>query len=363
MQPEPESRGGHPARWWRALPDGRLECRLCPRECKLRDGQRGFCFVRRRRGGAIHLATYGRSSGFCIDPIEKKPLNHFFPGTSAFSFGTAGCNLACRFCQNWDISRARAEDRLDEAASPEDIADAAASSGCRSVAFTYNDPVVFAEYAIDVARACRERDVRTVAVTAGYISGEARAEFFAAMDAANVDLKAFTDDFHGRFCAGRLQPVLDTLAYLSSETEVWLEVTTLLIPGANDSIEEIDRASDWFAANLGPDVPWHFTAFHPSFRLLDRPRTPPETLLRARDLARSKGLRYVYTGNIHDPASGSTWCPGCGALLIERIGYAIGVYGLKDSRCAACGRPIAGRFDRGPGSWGGRRQSVSLGPS
>ena len=276
----------YPARWWTLLPDGRMECRLCPRFCKLQEGQRGFCFVRQRTGDGMVLTTYGRSSGFCVDPIEKKPLNHFLPGTSVLSFGTAGCNLGCRFCQNWDISKARESDRLCDAASPDAIAATATRLGCRSVAFTYNDPVIFAEYAIDVAQACRAQGIRTVAVTAGYITDEARPEFYRAMDAANVDLKAFTEDFYHRLCYAQLQPVLDTLVYLRRETDVWFEVTTLLIPGENDSREELDRASDWFAANLGPDVPWHFTAFHPDFKMLDKPgHRPPPSRRRGRSPA------------------------------------------------------------------------------
>lgn len=350
----------YPARWWAMLPDGRMECRLCPRFCKLQEGQRGFCFVRQRAGRGMVLTTYGRSSGFCIDPIEKKPLNHFLPGTSVLSFGTAGCNLGCRFCQNWDISKAREFDRLSDAASPDRIAATAQRLGCRSVAFTYNDPVIFAEYAIDVAQACREQGIKTVAVTAGYITDEARPEFYRAMDAANVDLKAFTEDFYHRLCFAELQPVLDTLLYLRRETDVWFEVTTLLIPSENDSREELDKASDWFAANLGPEVPWHFTAFHPDFKMLDTPRTPPATLTRAREIARSKGLKHVYTGNVHDRAGGSTWCPSCGALLIERDWYELGVYNLDGNRCKACGSEIAGRFERQPGNWGARRQPVRL---
>ena len=351
----------HPADWWLMRPDGRIECRLCPRLCKLHDGQRGFCFVRRRAGDAMVLETYGRSSGFCIDPIEKKPLNHFLPGTSVLSFGTAGCNLGCRFCQNWDMSKARELDRLTEEASPETIAAAAARLGCRSVAFTYNDPVIFAEYAIDVARACRGAGVKTVAVTAGYITPEARPAFFAQMDAANVDLKGFTEEFYHRLCFAELQPVLDTLVYLRNETGVWFEVTTLLIPGQNDGDAELDRASDWFAAHLGPDVPWHFSAFHPDFKMLTTPRTPPETLSRAREMALSKGLRYVYTGNVHDRIGGSTWCPSCGALLVERDWFELGAYGLDGGRCKACGFEVAGRFERTPGRWGARRQPVHLG--
>ena len=350
----------YPARWWTMLPDGRMECRLCPRFCKLQEGQRGFCFVRQRTGGGMVLTTYGRSSGFCVDPIEKKPLNHFLPGTSVLSFGTAGCNLGCRFCQNWDISKARESDRLSDAASPDAIAATAKRLGCHSVAFTYNDPVIFAEYAIEVAQACRAQGIRTVAVTAGYITDEARPEFYRAMDAANVDLKAFTEDFYHRLCFAELQPVLDTLVYLRRETDVWFEVTTLLIPGENDSSGELDRASDWFAANLGPDVPWHFTAFHPDFKMLDKPRTPPATLTQAREIARAKGLKHVYTGNIHDRTGGSTWCPACGALLIERDWYELGAYHLDGNRCRACGCEIAGRFEQQPGTWGARRLPVRV---
>ena len=351
----------HPARWWRMRHDARIECQLCPRECKLRDGQRGFCFVRQRVGEQLLLTTYGRSSGFWVDPIEKKPLYHFLPGTGVLSFGTAGCNLGCRFCQNWHLSQARQFDRLADAATPESIAKAAQRLGCRAVAFTYNDPVIFAEYALDVAHECHARGLQTVAVTAGYISWPARAEFFAGMDAANVDLKAFTDGFYQRFCYGRLQPVLDTLEYLHQQAGIWLEVTTLLIPGKNDRSEEIHQAADWFVAHLGPDVPWHFTAFHPDFKLLDSPPTPAATLVRARDIARSKGLRYVYIGNVRHPVAGSTWCPSCGALLIQRRGFELGAYALDGNRCLACGHSIAGRFEHQPGLWGARRQPVSLG--
>ena len=352
------------------LPDGRIECRLCPRFCKLNEGQRGFCFVRQRVGDRMVLTTYGRSSGFCVDPIEKKPLNHFLPGTSVLSFGTAGCNLGCRFCQNWDISKAREWDKLADAASPEQIALAAERLGCRSVAFTYNDPVIFAEYAIDVADACRERRIKTVAVTAGYITDDARPEFYRHMDAANVDLKAFSDAFYHRLCFAQLQPVLDTLKYLGHETNVWFEVTTLLIPGENDSDAELHRASEWFAENLGPDVPWHFTAFHPDFKMLDKPHTPATTLTRARDIARSKGLHYVYTGNVHDRKGGSTWCPGCGDLLIERDWYELGEWNIEQDsqtglsasrgRCRSCGFSIVGVFEEQPGDWGARRLPVRL---
>jgi len=347
-------------RWWHHLDDGRIQCDLCPRFCKLREGQRGFCFVRQNHGDHIVLTTYGRSSGFCVDPIEKKPLNHFYPGTSALSFGTAGCNLGCRFCQNWDISKAREFDRLTDQATPAMIAAAAQRLGCQSVAFTYNDPVVFAEYAMDVADACRAAGVATVAVTAGYITGEARPDFYRHMDAANVDLKGFTEDFYHRNCYGELSPVLDTLKYIRQETSVWLEVTTLLIPGENDSEAELGSAADWFAANLGPDVPWHFTAFHPDYKMLDKPSTPLTTLKVARAIARSRGLRYVYTGNVRDPAGSSTWCPGCGQQLIGRDGYALGAWRLENNRCDRCHYEIAGHFAAQPGHWGNRRLPVTL---
>ncbi len=349
-----------PGRWWQPLPDGRIECRVCPRCCKLSAGQRGFCFVRQNVEGRMVLTTYGRSSGFCIDPIEKKPLNHFHPGTSVLSFGTAGCNLGCRFCQNWDISKAREFDRLADEASPETIAAAARRLQCRSVAFTYNDPVIFAEYAMDVADACRAAGVAPVAVTAGYMTADSRPEFYQHMDAANVDLKGFTEEFYHRRCFGELAPVLETLIYLRHETRVWFEVTTLLIPGENDSEAEIEKAAAWYAANLGPDVPWHFTAFHPDYKMLDKPPTPPATLTRARAIALAHGLRYVYTGNVHDRDGGSTWCPGCGQRLIERDWYVLGQWHLNGNRCDRCGFEIAGHFDSQPGRWGSRRVPVRL---
>ncbi len=349
------------ARHWHALDDGRLQCDVCPRFCKLHDGQRGLCFVRARDGGRMVLTTYGRSSGFCIDPIEKKPLNHFLPGTPVLSFGTAGCNLTCKFCQNWDISKARETDRLNDQASPDMIADAAIRLGCRSVAFTYNDPVIFLEYAIDVARACRARGLKNVAVTAGYVTPEAGREFFAEMDAANVDLKGFSEDFYRTICGGHLTPVLETLRYLKHETDVWFEITTLLIPGQNDSDDELRALSHWIATTLGPDVPLHFTAFHPDWKMTDVPNTPPATLGRARHIAKDAGLRYVYTGNVRDAERGSTVCPGCGALLIERDWFRLGRWGLdRNGRCAGCGGTIPGHFEARPGAWGAKRQPVRL---
>jgi pyruvate formate lyase activating enzyme len=343
-------------KYWHKLEDGRIQCDLCPRFCKLKNGQRGLCFVRANLDDEIVLTTYGRSSGYAIDPIEKKPLNHFLPGTPVLSFGTAGCNLACKFCQNWDISKSREIDTLADEASPELIARAAAELGCRSVAYTYNDPVIFHEYAIDTARACREKGITSVAVTAGYVNPEPRVEFYEFMDAANVDLKAFTDEFYHRYCAGELQPVLDTLVYLARETTVWFEITTLLIPGLNDSDDEIDRMTTWVVDNLGPDVPHHFTAFHPAFRMLDRPPTPFETLVRAREIAMRNGVRYAYTGNIPDEETQSTWCPNCGTKVIGRAGYTITAWNLTGGACASCGTKIPGVFEDKPGSWGARRR-------
>jgi len=353
----------HPALWWHALPDGRLQCDLCPRDCKLHEGQRGQCFVRQRSGDTMVLATYGRSSGFCVDPIEKKPLNHFHPGSSVLSFGTAGCNLACKFCQNWDISKSRDMDRLMDRASPEAIAEAAAATGCRSVAFTYNDPVIFAEYAIDTARACHAAGVKTVAVTAGYIHAEPRRAFFEVMDAANVDLKAFTDDFYFKLTGAHLQPVLDTLQYLVRETGCWTEITTLLIPGKNDSDDELRRMSAWIASELGPQVPLHFTAFHPDYKLDDVPATPGTTLMRARRIAHEEGLKHVYTGNVHDTEGGTTFCAECHAALIVRDWHRILRYDVTDDgRCPHCTSQLAGRFERFEGSFGSRRIPVRLAP-
>ena len=350
-----------PTKYWHALSDGRVQCDLCPRFCKLHEGQRGLCFVRMRESDAVVLTTYGRSSGFCIDPIEKKPLAHFYPGTSVLSFGTAGCNLTCRFCQNWDISKARAFDRLQQTASPEAIAQAALQSGARSVAFTYNDPVIFLEYAVDVAEACRAVGVKTVAVTAGYIGEQARPEFFAAMDAANIDLKAFTEGFYHKLCTGSLQAVLDTLIYVKRETGTWLEITTLLIPGENDSEQEIAALCDWVLRELGQDVPLHFSAFHPDWKMRDIAPTPAATLKRARDIARRAGLRYVYTGNVHDEVGQSTYCHACGSRLIGRDWYTITDWGLgEEGRCAACGETCPGLFEPEPGHWGARRAPLII---
>jgi pyruvate formate lyase activating enzyme len=532
--PRPEESSVVETRYWHTLADGRVQCDVCPRACKLRDGQRGLCFVRGAEAGQIKLFSYGRSSGFCVDPIEKKPLNHFLPGTSVLSFGTAGCNLACKFCfrpdtliattagmrpiadlfecceekilrddgniglpsslevwtregkqarvakvfvhsyagdlislkaaccpavvltpnhrvfaahrsnledvrlleagrlsaehclvvprrqanggaridlseargfgehyfvpvrsadrvpyagavynlevddpdhsylapfiavsncQNWDMSKSREMDTLADSASPEDLAAAARRLGSASVAFTYNDPVVFMEYAIDTAQCCREAGIRSVAVTAGYMCPEPRAEFYRHMDAANVDLKGFTERFYYKVCGGELAPVLETLEYLKHETSVWFEITTLLIPGENDADAEIDQMTQWIAHKLGPDVPLHFTAFHPDWKMLDRPPTPPATLSRARRIALANGLHFVYTGNVHDREGGSTGCPKCHTRVIERDWYQLGDWKLTDAgACRNCGTLIPGVFAGAPGDWGARRLGVRLAP-
>lgn len=347
--------------WWHRLDDGRIQCDLCPRLCKLKTGQRGFCFVRQARHEGMALTSYGRASGFCIDPIEKKPLNHFYPGTSVLSFGTAGCNLGCRFCQNWDISKAQEADRLSDWASPKVVAEAALQANCKSIAFTYNDPVIFAEYAIDCAKVAHRQGLKTVAVSAGYIMPAARQEFFAHIDAANIDLKAFTQHFYQKLCFANLAPVLDTLRWLKQETTVWFEITTLLIPGHNDSQDEVEQLCTWVLENLGPDVPLHFTAFHPDFKMMDVPRTPPATLTRARRQALGLGMRYVYTGNVHDAAGQSTFCAACGHTLIERNWYELGLWNITpDACCQLCGAPVKGYFEAHPGNWGARRKRIYM---
>jgi AmmeMemoRadiSam system radical SAM enzyme len=348
-------------RYWHPVEDGaRIFCDLCPRACVLKPGDRGFCFVRKNVGGQMVLTTYGRSTGFCVDPIEKKPLNHFLPGTSVLSFGTAGCNLGCRFCQNWSISKSREIERLSEEATPEAIAQAALRLNCRSVAFTYNDPVIWAEYAIDVARACHQVGIKTVAVTAGYITPEARPEFYSVMDAANVDLKAFTEGFYQHLTLAHLEPVLDTLRWLKHESNVWFEITNLVIPEENDSPDEIARMCDWILTNLGDEVPVHFTAFHPDFKLTNRPPTPPATLVRAREQAVKAGIKFPYIGNVNDVKRQSTYCPDCRQLLIARDWYELGAYNIKDGCCSKCRRVIAGVFEQRKGNWGRKRLPVTI---
>ena len=350
-----------PTQYWHALEDGRIQCDICPRECKLKEGQRGLCFVRGRLNDAVVLTTYGRSSGFCVDPIEKKPLNHFLPGTPTLSFGTAGCNLACNFCQNWDISKSREIDKLADGAKPEQVARIAQKLGCSSVAFTYNDPVIFMEYAIDIAQACKAIGLATVAVTAGYISPEPRTEFFRHMDAANVDLKAFSEEFYWKITKGHLKDVLETLKYLKAENGTWFELTNLVIPGENDSESEFNDMSAWVVEYLGPEVPIHFTAFHPDYRMKDKPNTPPETLNLARRTALKNGVRHAYIGNVSDRGRASTYCYNCNALLIGRDRYTLTYWGLsKTGACQQCGTPCAGVFDAVPGAWGAKRLPVRM---
>jgi len=358
------------ARWQQLLPDGRLQCDLCPRECRLRDGQRGYCFVRERRGNHIVLTTYGQCSGVAIDPIEKKPLFHFYPGSEVLSFGTAGCNLGCKYCQNWDISAAKDRHRLGTDAPPASIVEVCVAHQVPSIAFTYNDPVIFAEYAIDTAKAAAASGINPIAVTAGYINPEARSEFFAPMAATNIDLKAMDEDFYWRLTGGHLRNVLDTIAYVHHETDTWLEITNLVIPGYNDDDAQIAALVNWVASELGPDVPVHFSAFHPDFKLRDVPRTPPATLTRARQIALDAGLNYVYVGNVDDPAGSSTFCPNCHTELIHREWYNVGkinlvadadaqamdaattrsmtvgdsAAGFRQAYCPHCLTPIAGRF-------------------
>jgi len=347
--------------YWHALDDGRLQCDVCPRHCRLHDGQRGLCYVRQRLNDEVKLVSYGRSSGFCVDPIEKKPLNHFYPGSAVLSFGTAGCNLACKFCQNWDMSKSREMDTLADRATPEQLAKVAQEMSCRSVAFTYNDPIIFLEYAVDVAAACREHGIKSVAVTAGYVDPQPRVEFFQAVDAANVDLKAFTDRFYHKICGGHLAPVLETLEYIKHETDTWLELTTLLIPGENDSEQELHAMTTWVVEKLGPDVPMHFTAFHPDWKMRDIKSTPVATLTSARNIALANGVRYAYTGNVHDPEGSSTWCHQCGELLIERDWYQLGRWGLvEDASCSGCGAKLPGHFETKPDSFGARRIPVRI---
>ncbi len=358
MEPFPDA---VETKYWQLLDDGRVQCNVCPRFCKLHDGQRGLCFVRANQDNKIVLTTWGRSSGFSVDPIEKKPLNHFLPGTPVLSFGTAGCNLACKFCQNWDISKSRKMDSLMALARPEMIAQKAKALNCRSVAYTYNDPVIFHEYAIDVAQANHEYGIKNVAVTAGYVCAEPREEFYQHMDAVNVDLKAFTERFYHKITGSHLEAVLDTIQYIHRETKVWMELTTLLIPGENDSEAEIDEMTQWVAENIGPDVPMHFSVFHPDWKMMDKPFTPAKTVKRAREIALKNGIHYAYVGNMHDPEGDSTWCYHCGALLIARDWYELSQWLLtSDGKCPQCGTICDGLFEVDPGNWGARRLGVTV---
>ena len=347
--------------YWETLKNGKVQCNLCPRFCKLSEGQRGLCYVRGRENNQIYLYTYGRSSGFCIDPIEKKPLNHFYPGTPILSFGTAGCNLACKFCQNWDISKSREMDTLSDQARPDIIAQKAHEAGCKSIAFTYNDPVIFLEYAKDCSIEAHKLGLKTVSVTAGYINERPREDFYSFIDATNVDLKAFTDDFYKKITGGSLRPVLETLLYLKNETDVWFEITTLLIPGFNDSTQELNLMTQWIYENLGPNIPLHFSAFHPDYKMMDIPSTSSDILKKARQIALNNGLYYVYTGNIHDVEGGSTYCPNYQKRIIERDWCELIDWKINsEGKCQFCQNVISGQFESIPGNWGRKRVPLNL---
>jgi pyruvate formate lyase activating enzyme len=332
------------ARWWRTDSHNKILCTLCPRYCRIGPGQSGFCFIRRNIDNQLVTTGYGHPTGFAVDPIEKKPLSHFLPGTGVLSFGTAGCNLGCRFCQNWSISKARLDDLKALSVTPEQVVGLAKKHHTPSIAYTYNDPTIFAEYVIDISRLAREEGIRSVMVTAGYIDQEARKDVYQYIDAANVDLKAFSERFYHKLTYSHLADVLDTLVWLRKETEVWLELTTLLIPGENDSQEEINQLCDWVVENLGEDVPLHFTAFHPDFKMTDKPRTPATTLDRARDIAGRSGIRYCYVGNVSDTSGQTTYCPSCHMALIKRDWHQVLSNRLDGNTCPSCHTEIAGVF-------------------
>ena len=332
------------ARHWHVTRNNKVQCDLCPRGCKLNEGQRGFCYIRQNQGGSMTLETYGFTSGFQMDPIEKKPLNQFLPGSRVLSFGQPGCNLGCKFCQNWDLTKAKDHHRALVAASPQEIAQLARNQGARSVALTYNDPVTSLEFGFDVGAACHEAGVKLVLVTAGYLNPEAYGEFFKYADAANVDIKGFSEDFYRRLCQGRLQPVLDSLLYAREFTNCWLEITHLLIPGQNDNPQETKALCKWVYDYLGPQTPIHFSAFHPDYQITQLPPTPPATLRRAWEIAQEVGLRYPYTGNVHDAAGDATHCPHCHQVVIQRDWFRILEINLKGNTCAFCGGTVDGVF-------------------
>jgi pyruvate formate lyase activating enzyme len=333
----------HEARWWEAEPNGKVHCYLCPRHCHIGEGQAGFCFIRANQGGKLYSQGYAHPAALQIDPIEKKPLNHFLPGTRVFSMGTAGCNMGCFFCQNWDISKSRSDQVHSSYVPPEDVVLLAIRNGCPSIAFTYNEPTIWGEYVIDICAAAKEYEINTVMVSNGYITYDAFHDIYDHIDAANIDLKAFTENFYGRVTLTHLQPVLETLQWLKKETNVWFEITNLMIPTLNDQPSETRELCDWLLEHLGPDVPLHFTAFHPDFKLRDKPKTPPETLHRARGIAREAGLHYVYEGNIFSDG-GNTSCPSCGTLLIRRSWHDVEENHLNKGTCPQCDLAIPGRW-------------------
>jgi pyruvate formate lyase activating enzyme len=333
----------HEGRWWEPMENGKLHCYLCPRHCHIGEGQTGFCFIRKVENGRLLQLGYGRPAAIQIDPVEKKPLNHFFPGTKIFSMGTAGCNMGCFFCQNWDISKAKSDQVNAADLSPEQVVTLAQQYGCPHLAFTYNEPTIWGEYVIDIARVAHDYGLNTVMVTNGYVTREAFFDIYQHIDAANVDLKAFTETFYSKITLTHLAPVLETLKWLRHETNVWFEVTNLIIPTLNDDDSEFQRLSEWMLENIGDDVPLHFTAFHPDFKLRDKPRTPPESLHRARDLAMSMGLKFVYEGNIYSDGA-HTICPGCHKVIVRRSWHDVLTNKLYEGKCAHCGTKIPGVF-------------------
>lgn len=335
----------HEARWWEPMADGRLHCYLCPRHCHIGDGQSGFCFIRKNEGGRLVQLGYGRPAAVAMDPIEKKPLNHFYPGTKVLSMGTAGCNMGCFFCQNWDISKAKADQVQAADLSPDDVVELALRYDAPSLAFTYNEPTIWGEYVIDIARRAHERGLNTVMVSNGYITREAFFDIYEHIDAVNIDLKAFTEKFYSKVTLTHLAPVLETLKWLRHETNVWFEITNLIIPTLNDETSELKELCQWVLDNLGDEVPLHFTAFHPDFKLMDKPATPPETLHRARKLAMEMGLKFVYEGNIFSDG-GDTVCPGCKRRIIRRSWHAILADDVEQGKCKHCGTVIPGVFAR-----------------
>lgn len=334
----------YPAKWWEQAPNGKILCTLCPRYCTIGEGQAGFCFIRQNIGGSLYSVGYGRPTGFAIDPIEKKPLNHFLPGSEILSFGTAGCNLGCKFCQNWSTSKARIDTTNSIYATPEDVIQIAKKYKTPSIAYTYNDPVIFGEYVIDVSKIARQNGINNVMVTAGYIDKNARKDVFRHIDAANVDLKAFTEKFYHNLTFSHITDVLETLIWLKKETGIWIEITNLIIPDENDSDDEIRKMCDWIVENLGDEVPLHFTAFHPDFKMIDKPGTPQSTLSKARSISKSRGIKYCYTGNVHDIDGQTTYCPYCNSKLISRNWHSVISNKLREGHCYNCGLMIAGKF-------------------
>ena len=339
MAVETETQVLKEAKYYEVLDQGRVHCYLCPKHCKIWQGLAGFCFIRKNIGGKLYSLGYGRPAAVNIDPIEKKPLFHFLPGTRILSMGTAGCNMGCKFCQNWDISKAKADQVHSRFLSPEAVVEAAVQYRCPSIAFTYNEPTIFAEYVVDTAMVARERGVRTVMVTNGYITAEARREVYRWIDAANVDLKGFTREFYRKITLSTLEPVLETLCDLQ-EMGIWIEITNLMIPGQNDSEEETWSMCRWIVEHLGNQVPVHFTAFHPDFKMTQVPHTPETTLRRAREIALESGIQFVYEGNVFSEEGSNTYCPRCHRLLIRRSWHQVVDNGLCKGNQCSCGEII-----------------------